>query len=66
MMALAPRELTTFETDFNGSRALGRGLLLLINEPREDSHQETIKASDVAATILINAPFAKVAEKFIW
>lgn len=33
---------------------------------REDSHQETIKASDVVATVLINAPFANVAEKFIW
>lgn len=32
----------------------------------EESHQETIKGSDIAATVLINAPFAKVAEKFIW
>lgn len=32
----------------------------------ENSHQETVKSSDVVATVLINAPLAGVAEKLLW
>jgi hypothetical protein len=32
----------------------------------EESHQETVQASDVVATVLVNAPLAGVAEKLLW